>query len=389
MYSDRHSSSRRSRSSLAEAFDPRSNALNAMRLAFAVMVGIGHCALIAFGSRPLHLGSLEIQEVGVDGFFVISGFLITRSWLRSGDTRRYLIRRCSRIFPGYWLALLVTAFALTPMIWLAKHPSLAGFPALGMHGALSFVFANSLLWVGQGHIQGVVAASHLGSSTDGSLWSLFPEFLAYMGVLALGVRGLLKPSSRVAPALLVFLMAMMTWNILNHASFGHALHSPILAGNTMRVFAMFAAGMTLYLWEQRIVMSAPLALCAAAAVVASSVLPQYELLAALPFAYLVLWLGVRLPCTKVGRRYDLSYGVYLYAWPIMQVLATLGLVAWGYVPFTALCLGLSAALAACSWRFVERPAIRWSSGCHPGLGLIASSTVPRMPTASQLAKSEN
>ena len=340
---------------LADRFDSRDNSLNALRLLFAAMVAIGHCSLLAFGQKPLHLGSVEIQEVGVDGFFAISGFLITMSWIRSPNPVSYLIRRAGRIFPGYWVALVVTAFVAGPIIWRSSHGSFAGFPVVHPAGAAQFVIYNLALWVGQGHIAGVAAHSTLPLSSNGSLWSLFPEFVAYIGVLCLGLAGGLRKRGWVAPALVGLFAALTLFNVVDHASFARLSHSPILAGNVVRVFCMFAAGMTLCLWQERVRLDGRLCLIAVGVVLVSGLAPDFEMISALCLAYVIMWAGSSSRFSRIGRAHDLSYGLYLYAWPVMQVLTTTPVRHAGYLGFTVMCLIIASALAYGSWNLVERP----------------------------------
>lgn len=345
---------------LAEAFDPRANSLNALRLFFAALVAVGHCALVVFAQRPLKLGSLEMHSLGVDGFFAISGYLITRSWIGRPDLRSFLRRRCARILPGYWVATIFTAFVAGPLIWLGSHHSVHGFSVFGARGAASFVVTNALLWFHQQTLAGAVGHAHQAAAVNGSLWSLFPEFVAYLSVVGLGFAGALKSRGTAAPSLIALFAVLIAWSTWDHASFAAVLHSPILAGNVVRVYAMFAAGMTLCLWERRITMSGRLAGAAAVIVALSAALPQFELLAALPLAYLIMWLGTRLPFTRVGTRRDLSYGLYLYAWPVMQALSWTPVRALGWAGMAVACLAVSAGLALLSWTLVEKPAMAWS-----------------------------
>ena len=100
---------------LAQEFDPRRNALNAWRLTMALGVILWH----SFGltgrhvlNPPLHQ---FLSDIWVDGFFAISGFLITSSWLHTRRRRDYFAARGLRILPGLWVCLIVTAFVIAPV----------------------------------------------------------------------------------------------------------------------------------------------------------------------------------------------------------------------------------------------------------------------------------
>jgi peptidoglycan/LPS O-acetylase OafA/YrhL len=85
-------------------------------------------------------------------------------------------------------------------------------------------------------------------------------------------------------------------------------------------------------------------------------------LAALPIAFLCLWLGITLPFRTVGRRNDLSYGLYVYGFPVQQTLALLGAARFGLTWFASLRLLLTMPLAIGSWFLVERPALQFKDG---------------------------
>jgi peptidoglycan/LPS O-acetylase OafA/YrhL len=362
-------------SRLADVLDPRSNSLNALRLLFAAMVVIGHGQHVGFGQTPLHIGSMAIHDVAVDGFFVISGYLITASWLSSSSSRSYLRRRFARIFPGYWLCLAITALVFVPILWLHEHGTLAGLPwAGGAESAAGYIVTNGALYEHQQQVAGVLAHSHVPFAINGSLWTLFYEFGAYLGVIALGAVGVLTRRRWLMSGVVLGLGAGLLWFTADPEGFRAATHSPVLAANACRLGLMFAVGMHLRLWHGVIPATAPVAAVCAAIVAATVVLPDWRLVGAFPFGLLVLWLGARLPLRRVGQRTDLSYGVYLYGWPVLQLLWAFGLTSLGPPLYLTLALALSAALAWLSFVCVERPALTWARSRRPA----AAPPRPRM-----------
>lgn len=74
--------------------------------------------------------------------------------------------------------------------------------------------------------------------------------------------------------------------------------------------------------------------------------------------YPIIWLGFHLPLQRVVARNDYSYGVYVYAWPVQQLLATWNVQRWGMTAFMTLSVGATLPFAIASWWFIERHALR-------------------------------
>src|SRR6201996_8544984 len=104
------------------ALPQRQNNFDALRLIAAVSVIFSHSFLIAEGTQnnePLILltGNQSILGlVGVFVFFAISGFLVTQSFEQTPNPLHYLAKRVLRIFPGLFLATLLSAFVLGPLV---------------------------------------------------------------------------------------------------------------------------------------------------------------------------------------------------------------------------------------------------------------------------------
>src|ERR1700727_2406992 len=100
---------------LGQVFDARHNALNAWRLALAAEVILWH----SFPLTGRFVSSAPVRQLlfslGGDGFFAVSGFLVPSIWLRPPRIRDYSAARALRIFPGFYVCLIVTAFVLAPL----------------------------------------------------------------------------------------------------------------------------------------------------------------------------------------------------------------------------------------------------------------------------------
>src|SRR4051812_9517714 len=111
------------RHTLSEAFDPRVNSFTLVRLLLATAVAYAHALSFAGGTfepfvmlHPRHAENMA--SIAVHAFFIISGFLITGSYLHAPSTLRYLWHRFLRIFPGFWVSLLMTVAVIGPLIVL-------------------------------------------------------------------------------------------------------------------------------------------------------------------------------------------------------------------------------------------------------------------------------
>jgi peptidoglycan/LPS O-acetylase OafA/YrhL len=339
---------------LGEAFDPRHNSLNALRLGLALTVLFSHAWGIAgFGEGAVN--GTASGTMAVYGFFGISGFLITASAERN-RAGRYLWQRALRILPAFWVSLVLTAFGLALVGWLVGGHSIHGYDQ-GSDSPVLFVWRNLLLQTVQNTIHGTV--------WNGSMWTLFYEALCYLGLLALARVGALRHRA----ALLAVAAAAWTTQILitispKQAQTFNLTHNWIWM-NIVKFAAIFLVGAVLWAYRDLIPDSGWLALGCTLLFAASLALPgtrpaflfRLNDIGAPLVAYPLLWLGCHLPLQRVGAKNDYSYGTYLYAFPITQLLVIAGASAFGYIPFALIVLVCTAACAVGSWWAVERWAL--------------------------------
>ena len=336
----------------------RQNNFDALRLVAAAAVVFSHSFLIAEGTQdhePLIwlTGNQSILGlVGVFVFFAISGFLVTQSFEQTGDAWRFLAKRALRIFPGLFVATVLSAFVLAPVVTTLSTGTYLTNPA-----PWEYVLGNTLLDQTVHELPGVMFVNNpVGLEINGSLWTLRLEFLMYLMVLVLGVLRLLTVP--VALLLVAFGMACLHFNMLDELE-KWGWFFQLLSGWGWLV-AFFAAGMVLYKLRHTGIFDGRIALMAFAGLILSVPLHQFLLLFPLFGCYLALWLALtpRLPVIRAARFGDLSYGIYIYGWPAEQGAIWLlgGHAAWWQVFLIA--LPAAAALAFLSWHLVERPALR-------------------------------
>jgi peptidoglycan/LPS O-acetylase OafA/YrhL len=142
----------------------------------------------------------------------------------------------------------------------------------------------------------------------------------------------------------------------------HTLQAVGLLGDRLeflpRFFALFLLGAAAQVYAHRVRFPAAGVVVAALTLTLALLLfPEYRPLGAVPFAYLVLWLMVALP-VRGEPAVDASYGMYVYHWPIMLILAEAGLTALGPIGYTVVTVAITGAVAVLSWYVIEAPALR-------------------------------
>ena len=353
---------------IGDTLSNRSNSLNFLRLVLALTVLASHAIGLGFG-LGWSVNYTPPGTIAVYGFFGISGYLIAGSAIRN-HAGRYLWQRFLRIFPGFWVALVLTAFFFGLIGWLSPGEyRLVGFIAHGdshcgvscylgaRNSPFDYVLSNGLLKQNQPLIAGTV--------WNGSLWTLFYEFLSYLFLLALAMTGFLRRRIWTL-ATTIGLWAIMTAITLT-PSYAERFSSSAsgVPMNFLKLTTIFMVGAVIFLYRERIPDSGWLALFCAALFSAGLWLPgQFPTVVFTPsdlltplIAYPLLWLGIHLPFQKIGSRNDYSYGLYIYAYPVTVLLAIWHVQRWGIAVFVLLCAAATVPFAVGSWWFIEKPAL--------------------------------
>ena len=342
--------------------DPRVNSLNLVRLVLASMVLFAHGYYISGAGVGPHLDGENVGGWAVFGFFAVSGYLITGSrWSNSLGT--YLVHRIARIFPAFLVCLVVMAAVFGPIGYWHVHGSLDGYLTTGPTTPAAFVFSNAMLRVNAYDIAGTPGDVPYPGAWNGSLWSLYYEFLCYLVVAALAVVGWVRRSTwGIALAWAV--------SVLVHVGWGHGV--AVLVGGNLDVQLLFKL-LPLFLGGalvQRLRHRLPLH-WAGAAVSLVALLGAIWLLdgwgaqlTAPAIAYLLLYVGAVVPSPRLVHRHDISYGMYIYAFPMQQLLVLTGIHTVSLALFDVAALAATVPLAIASWLLVERPVMRRARRTH-------------------------
>lgn len=334
--------------SIDAALEHEHNNFGVLRLVLALAVVVSHAFSVTTGlveDEPLTgLTGFTLGEHGVNGFFAISGFLVTMSFVNRG-WRDYVLARFLRIAPGLIAATLVVSLLLGSAL---TRLDLGAY--LTQPGLWRFVSGTLTSFKSAAALPGVFDGNPL-PFPMGTVWTLKYEALCYLGVLVAGLSGLLLRRDLALAALVLLTLAVIGREIV-------APDGPKGVETALRLPLIFLAGGVGYLWRERVPLS-PAGLAAALALTALlSSTPFFKAALYLTTAWGVLVLAMSPALTR--RRSeppaDLSYGVYLYGWPVQQALVAL-LPGMGALALLWPALALTLAVAALSWYGIEKPAL--------------------------------
>ncbi len=313
----------------------RLNNFDLLRLLAAVAVLVSHSFAVTGHVEP-GIGADTLGTIGVLMFFGISGYLITRSWVHAPHIPSFVVKRALRIYPAYIVVLLVTTFIVGPLVSTLSTSDYFS-SSLVSHYVLGNASMRSITY----DLPGVFAHNPYPHAVNGSIWTLPYEVRAYVIVALLGVCGLLK-NRRIG--VLVFLVIFEVSTFLPELAY---VCDPTL-------LRAFAAGAIIYLLDESLpwswwivalglvlwigVSATPLGVIAATAVI--------------PYATIVAAHRTPLRWSLLTRWGDFSYGIYLWAFVVQQLIAYL-IIGVQPLAMIAISLPVTGVLAAGSWFLVE------------------------------------
>jgi peptidoglycan/LPS O-acetylase OafA/YrhL len=332
------------------------NHFNLTRLVLSLLVIVSHSHEIKFGGRhgePLAMlvGRHSLGEIAVNGFFMVSGLLITSSWFKSVSPMDYIRKRLLRILPAFVVCYGLSVLLFGPMA--ARVTGAAYWSEMsGLEAAWGLLTLN----------QPQTPPVFIGTAFPGvnvSLWSIRYEFVCYTMVAALGMVGALNRRFSVV-LFALFLVAFLAGVAAKDGLLDARL--AVLSKAFVRLPMFFLAGSLLH-WSPNLLRAfqRPLAWASCLGItLACLALPVWGELVTATVGTCGL-LGFASSLRAGPRRWydttDVSYGLYLYAWPISQFLylAAPDQSAWVNSLATIL-LALAAGWG--SWVIVEKPFMR-------------------------------
>lgn len=311
---------RRHASSVKTAYYPN---IDLMRYVLAIAVVISHINYLTGYSIPFPLSSFE----AVGGFFAISGFLMYPNYTRHSDPLRYTRQRARRILPPYLFIVLACAFGFA---FISDLPLTEYFTSKGLAGYLgaNVTFLN---WL-HPDLPGVFnGGEYVSPAVNGSLWTMKVEWCLYFSVpIFVWVAGHMRrlPAAWIALAVIAVSIAYRQAFTWLYDSTGREIYE-ILRRQIFGQLSFFYAGMLVYFIKDLVIRHAIPVLLLGTAI--RIILPFTTESAAIifePFAIAAIVMSISLfprDIKFLRHRNNISYEMYLFHFPLIQLGIHLGL----------------------------------------------------------------
>lgn len=341
---------------IGSSFQSQRNNFDIIRMIAASLVLISHSFPLAGHSyEPFaRLGGYETGGgFGVNAFIVISGFLICRS-VERGDIEAFYRARFLRIVPALAVVTLLQVFIIGPLF---TDASLMQYFSLNLRQ-----FLNVFVFTVVPSAPTVFTDLPHGQVINGSLWTLPIEAAFYVVISFLFVGQVLRP----ARFWVVLVILAAGYYQLQVSGCSWADQCGMIARNlplysTTRLAVFFSIGAACWIYRDHIPLSPWIAFFALVALALAASNPGIvkDVFFFVCFSYLVVFFGcyAKVEVNWYEKLGDLSYGTYVFAWPVQQIVLSLfGLEMSPYV-FAIIAFVPTLILAYASWNLVEKRAL--------------------------------
>lgn len=333
------------------------NNFDFLRFLFALLVVMGHSYVLSGNGESMEIISLisnkqlSLTSIGLNGFFVISGYLIFKSLMNSDTIKGYYWRRVLRLYPGLLVVLLLTIF-LSPFLYESEIPFLKN------KDVYTYLPNNLSLYKIQYSIKGVLTKNTYHRAINGSLWTICYEFTLY---LLLSVLIFFRSNIKIVRALLFVIFTMMYIGYNFYFDYLSEINFIGLEGkHFLNLGNFFICGSLLSSFQIEKMNYKKIGLGFIFFVFIISIyFGVYNLLKHILFTLLILLIALN-PINKIckfGEIGDLSYGIYIYSFPIQQILMYFFQFNGKQLLFTSVIL--SVLFGFLSWHLIEKKAMKY------------------------------
>lgn len=377
---------------LIQGHGSRDNNFDFMRFFLAIAVIYCHCYVIHYGTEdgvePLWVASnrqISIGSVAVNFFFVISGYLIFQSWQKAASFGDYMYKRILRIYPGFIIAGLLCLFIFAPLGTSDYYQPLGYWSTFFSEVDFAVVLRH-ILTLQQLELPDTFEYVPLDHVINGSLWTIRYEFLCYLLIPLLQICGIYRHKYLLLATLILSMAVLylqdhhqiMLYNWQTAPFIGKPDYFP-------RFLTYFLAGMCVYQYRDSIPRSRWIFIVSLLCIyVGFFVVKGVNLVLPIFGTYVLFYLAFTSSSRlkDFGKHGDFSYGLYVYAWPIQQLIVlhldknlNIGL-------FFVLSTLLTFPLAWLSWKYVEMPFLSLKSKVISGWIIFKEELIEQSPESA-------
>jgi len=322
------------------------NCFDFLRFFFATNILLAHLCELSQSKSLEFLSYISNSSIAVQGFFIISGFLVAKSYTNTPSLKEYFIKRAKRILPAYVVVLLFSSIILACFSRLSfseYFTDLSVYKYLGwnsvflnfMHPCLPGLFENNLM-----------------CAVNGALWTLKVEegFYIVLPFIFYAVKKSKKPFLILGS---LYVLSLLYWFVMDFY-----LNQPLLAKQLPGYLAYFVTGIFLFLNFEFVLQNKEKLLVVSVFGLIISIFLDFQIDILYPAAFgsIVIIAAYSLPfLNNFGKYGDFTYGLYIYHFPIIQLFRQYNL----FEKYNPILMAFSVILitlffAVLSWFFIEK-----------------------------------
>lgn len=344
------------------------NNFDLLRFLLATSVIFCHCYAIYYGwERFAKLepfmnwsgGKISIGSTAVNFFFVISGFLIVRSFEYSAKFWDFLKKRVLRIYPGFIVVYILGFFIFGP-IGHMKVWNLSAYAEFLKSIPYKRELANMLSL--QSPIEKRYFTDLPQFGLNNSLWTIHYEFICYLIIPVLVWLGFTKQKWWLFISLSVSYILFSLQSLGYIFAFKPSLNGGII-GNPYyypRFFTYFLSGSFIYIYRNHMPRTIWLAIISFVLFFLAFKLRLIDVIWPFTGTYLLFFVAYhpKISFPNFAKYGDFSYGIYLYGWPLQQLVILYSRKFLSPLTFFTAVYPIVLIFAVLSWKIIESPALK-------------------------------
>ena len=298
----------------------KQNNFNFLRFYFAFIVVIGHLIEISHIKSIQQFAPYFSTYISVTGFFCISGFLISRSYLNTQNLINYLKKRAARLLPAYLFIILTCAFFLS---LLSRYSFLEYFshPLFFKYLVANLTFLNFI----QPCLPGVFLNDASSCAVNGALWTLKIEVGFY---LIIPILLYITKKIRLKHLLFIsiYLLSVIYRNLFEYLSDLNGIeYYSIIARQLPGFMSYFVCGIALYFYFEFFIRNKNIFVLFSIIIFILERKIGVEILTPLALSIIVFFVAFSFKrLNNFAKHGDISYGIYIFHYPIMKIASDFG-----------------------------------------------------------------